>query len=63
MEASMGQRRVSARGTAAQGGLFAPPAEPLAARMRPRALDEFVGQRHLLAPGRPLSAALAGQLG
>ncbi len=27
---------------------------PLAARMRPRSLDEFVGQRHLLAPGRAL---------
>jgi putative ATPase len=29
-------------------------AEPLAARMRPRTLDEFVGQQHLLGPGRPL---------
>jgi putative ATPase len=29
-------------------------AEPLAARMRPRTLAEFVGQPHLLAPGRPL---------
>jgi putative ATPase len=27
---------------------------PLAARMRPRSLDEVVGQDHLLAPGRPL---------
>jgi putative ATPase len=27
---------------------------PLADRMRPRTLDEFVGQRHLLAPGRIL---------
>ena len=27
---------------------------PLAARMRPRTLDEVVGQRHLLAPGRAL---------
>src|SRR5271163_4597584 len=26
---------------------------PLAARMRPRRLDEVVGQRHLLAPGAP----------
>lgn len=38
-------------------GLFAPP-EPLAARMRPRTLDEFVGQRHLLAPGKPLGDAI-----
>jgi putative ATPase len=27
---------------------------PLAARMRPRTLDEFVGQEHLLGPGRAL---------
>jgi putative ATPase len=27
---------------------------PLAARMRPRSLDEIVGQRHLVAPGAPL---------
>ena len=31
---------------------------PLAARMRPRTLDEIVGQRHLLAPGRPLRALI-----
>jgi putative ATPase len=28
--------------------------QPLAARMRPRNLDEFVGQEHLLAAGKPL---------
>lgn len=40
--------------------LFAPGEErtPLAARMRPRTLDEFVGQRHLLAPGKPLRDAI-----
>jgi putative ATPase len=27
---------------------------PLAERMRPRSLDEYVGQQHLLAPGKPL---------
>ncbi|HET8667556.1 MAG TPA: replication-associated recombination protein A [Terriglobales bacterium] len=27
---------------------------PLAARMRPRTLDEFVGQDHLIGPGKPL---------
>ena len=32
--------------------------QPLAARMRPRSLDEFVGQAHLLAPGRPLREAI-----
>ena len=31
---------------------------PLAARMRPRTLDEYVGQQHLLAPGRPLREAI-----
>jgi putative ATPase len=31
---------------------------PLAARMRPRTLDEVVGQRHLLAAGAPLRVAL-----
>ncbi|HEY7637548.1 MAG TPA: replication-associated recombination protein A [Gemmatimonadales bacterium] len=32
--------------------------QPLAARMRPRSLDEFVGQEHLLAPGKPLREAI-----
>lgn len=31
---------------------------PLAARMRPRTLDEVVGQQHLLAPGRALRTAI-----
>ncbi|MFU8837381.1 MAG: replication-associated recombination protein A, partial [Thiohalomonadaceae bacterium] len=36
---------------------------PLADRMRPRNLDEFYGQRHLLAPGKPLRQAVeSGQL-
>lgn len=30
--------------------------EPLPARMRPRSLDEVVGQRHLLGPGKALAA-------
>jgi len=30
------------------------PPPPLAARMRPRSLDEFAGQEHLLGPGRAL---------
>jgi len=33
---------------------------PLADRMRPRTPSEFVGQTHLLGPGRPLGEALAG---
>ena len=31
---------------------------PLAARMRPRSLDEFVGQAHILAPGQLLRRAI-----
>lgn len=31
---------------------------PLAARMRPVTLDEFVGQEHLLGPGKPLRDAI-----
>ena len=31
---------------------------PLAERMRPRTLDEFVGQEHLLGPGKPLRLAI-----
>ncbi len=31
---------------------------PLAARMRPRSLEEMVGQEHLLGPGRPLRALI-----
>ncbi len=43
--------------------LFATP-EPLAARMRPRTLEECVGQEHLLAPGKPLGDAIRrGEVG
>lgn len=31
---------------------------PLADRMRPQSLDEMIGQKHLLAPGKPLYEAL-----
>ena len=33
------------------------PAAPLAERLRPRSLEEIVGQKHLLGPGKPLRAA------
>ncbi len=47
-------------GTAVPG---APPADaPLAARMRPRTVDDVVGQDDLLAPGRPLRAAIDAQM-
>lgn len=32
--------------------------QPLADRMRPRRLDDFFGQPHILAPGKPLRVAL-----
>lgn len=32
--------------------------EPLAFRIRPKSLDEFVGQPHLVGPGKPLSIAI-----
>ena len=50
--------------TAHSGELFEPapaaeaPPTPLAERMRPRTLDEVVGQRELLAPGQPLREAI-----
>ena len=34
--------------------LFQRSSEPLAARMRPKSLEEFLGQEHLLGPGKPL---------
>ncbi|MBA2708217.1 MAG: replication-associated recombination protein A [Gemmatimonadaceae bacterium] len=46
--------------------LFTPPAsaQPLAARMRPRELDNVVGQAHLLAAGKPLrDAIVSGSIG
>ena len=41
--------------------LFQPPpgAQPLAARMRPRTLDEFVGQEHLVGERGPLRRSIA----
>src|SRR3954471_687515 len=50
--------RVRSQGTGPS--LFAAnaPPQPLAARMRPRTLDEFVGQRHLLEPGKPLRESI-----
>ena len=46
--------------------LFAPPqsAQPLAARMRPRALEEFLGQEELLGPGKALGELIKrGEVG
>jgi putative ATPase len=39
------------------------PYQPLAARMRPSKLEEYAGQQHILAPGKPLREAIeAGHL-
>ncbi len=43
-----------------KGERYLDPEAPLAARMRPRGFDEFVGQRHLLAQGRGLSSVVEG---
>jgi len=41
---------------------FAPDFRPLAARMRPQRLEQYIGQSHLLGPDKPLRRALeAGQ--
>src|SRR5688572_5344859 len=34
-----------------------PPEAPLAERLRPKTIDEVIGQQHLLGPGKPLRAA------
>ena len=43
-----------------EASLFTPPAsaQPLAARMRPRTLDEVVGQQHIIGQGKPLRDAI-----
>jgi putative ATPase len=58
----MPSRRSPARPTGARPEpLFKPPPEqqPLAARMRPRSLDEFVGQEHLVGERGPLRRSVA----
>jgi putative ATPase len=56
----MPPRRRSSRGAADEATLFSArkAGEPLAARLRPRSLEEFVGQDHLLAAGKPLRDAI-----
>ncbi len=44
-------------------GSATPAYQPLAARMRPRNLDDYIGQEHLLSVGKPLREAITrGQL-
>jgi putative ATPase len=47
-------------GSGGEASLFsrAEEAQPLAARLRPRTLDEYVGQAHILAPGKALRQAI-----
>ncbi|WP_091419854.1 replication-associated recombination protein A [Arthrobacter sp. OV608] len=51
---------VAAVGRTAGVGGNASPRGPLAVRMRPRTLDEVVGQQHLLSQGSPLRQLAAG---
>lgn len=42
---------------------FSPDVRPLAARLRPKTLHEYVGQQHLVGPGTPLRRAIdSGQI-
>ena len=56
------QPRASGDAGGAGGSFTSPPDDaPLAVRMRPRTLDELVGQGHLLAPGAPLRQLVEGR--
>jgi len=54
----MARKRLPAETAASLFAATARAAQPLAARMRPRTLEEFAGQEHLLAPGKPLRDAI-----
>ena len=56
VESDHGRRGEASSGS--PGGRDAEAAAPLAARMRPRTIDEFEGQRHLLAEGKAVRAML-----
>ncbi|GAB1265212.1 replication-associated recombination protein A [Aurantivibrio infirmus] len=51
---------MSLKGINSEGNLFPPETayQPLAAKMRPLTLEEFVGQEHLLASGKPLKESI-----
>ncbi|MBO5721887.1 MAG: hypothetical protein J6S19_02120, partial [Lentisphaeria bacterium] len=48
----------SGNGTGRDGERFAGGRMPLAARMRPRSLDEYCGQTHILGEGKLLRRAI-----
>ena len=57
-------RRRGAEGEGERSLFESAATQPLAARMRPRSLDEFVGQQQLLSHGRPLRRAIeSGNIG
>jgi putative ATPase len=58
MDSLMVRKRTTEGGGTSLFAATAREAQPLAARMRPRTLDEFVGQEHLLGAGRPLREAI-----
>jgi putative ATPase len=58
-DGATGSAAHGATGGSAGNGAPSRPRSPLAVRMRPRSLDEVVGQQHLLGPGSPLRT-LAG---
>ncbi|HKS71135.1 MAG TPA: hypothetical protein VJQ45_11975, partial [Ktedonobacterales bacterium] len=55
-QSASGGRAKSSRPVSSLGGEGEVPeaARPLADRMRPRTLEEFIGQEHLVGPGKPL---------
>jgi putative ATPase len=55
---AIGNPSMSLFQTIPSGGNSGDRTRPLADRMRPRTLDEFVGQEHLVAPGKPLRTQL-----
>ncbi|MEO9328577.1 replication-associated recombination protein A [Gordonia aurantiaca] len=62
MEGLFDTPEASRQTTAGADGLISPPpTAPLAVRMRPRTLDEIVGQQHLLGEGSPLRRLINGQ--
>ena len=61
--AASGDRTTPPAGSAGSDDVQWTPDEPLAARMRPRSLDEVVGQREALAPGSPLRRLIEGRGG
>jgi putative ATPase len=58
MDSLMVRKRTTEEGVSSLFAATAREAQPLAARMRPRILDEFVGQEHVLGAGRPLREAI-----